>query len=225
MAEITVTLDALDSTDMGLVRRWRNDYAVWQWCRQSGPISDAEQIRWFNRQSEDPSIQMFKVVAKTPEASAAVGVCGLTSIDFQHGRAEFSLYIAPEAQSKGLGRLALALLLDHAFDNLGLNLVWGESFEGNPAMAMFVSLGFVREGVRRQFYWKGGKRVGAHLFSITQGEWCDRRSLASRSGSSPEPSRDGAGADGPGGDQADAPAEGTPARKRAQAKLRPVPKG
>lgn len=186
---IKLELAALDSSDMGLCRRWRNDYAVWKWCRQTGPISDAEQVRWFNKQSEDPSIRMFKVLAKTDDKAAAVGVAGLTAIDYMNSRAEFSLYIAPEAQGKGLGRMALALLLNHGFDNLGLNLIWGETFEGNPAADLFVSLGFVREGVRRQFYFRDGQRIGAHLFSITSGEWRERRSTLSRRGAGAEPPR------------------------------------
>lgn len=211
--ELKVELAALDSTDMGLCRRWRNDYVIWKWCRQTGPISDAEQVRWFNKQSEDPTVRMFKVLATVDGKSAPVGVAGLTSIDFMNSRAEFSLYIAPEAQRKGLGRLALALLLDHGFDNLGLNLIWGESFEGNPAIDLFISLGFMREGVRRQFYFRDGKRIGAHLFSITSGEWREHRSTLSSGGPRPEPLRaepsgDGALGDSSGSDKAAAKVSG-----------------
>lgn len=177
---VTVSLAPLDSTDMGWARANRNDHRIWQFCRQFDLISDAEQIRWFNRQSDDPTIRMYKVMAKSDGAEGKVtegpvGVCGLTSIDHVNRRAEFSLWIAAAMQGRGLGRQALQVLLDHGFSNLGLNLIWGESFAGNPALRMFDALGFKREGVRRQFYFRDGAFIDANLFSITAGEFYERR--------------------------------------------------
>lgn len=171
MSKVTVCLGALDSSDMALVRSWRNDHRIWGWCRQNDLISDAEQVRWFNKQSEDPAIKMYKIVVAKDKALTPVGVCGLTSIDYVNRRAEFSLYVAPEAQGNGLGRAGLALLLGHGFDNLGLNVIWGESFAHNPAIKMFRSLGLCHEGLRRQFYFRDGKFIDAELFSITAEEW------------------------------------------------------
>jgi ribosomal-protein-alanine N-acetyltransferase len=175
--DVTLELAPLDSTDVGLIRSWRNDYRIWRWCRQSDLISDAEQARWFNRQAEDPAIKMYKLVVKTDGKALPVGVAGFTSIDFQHSRAEFSLYVAPEAQGQGLGRRFLEILFTHGFQNLGLSLIWGETFDGNPAAKTFEALGMVKEGTRRQFYWKDGRRIDAHLYSITREEWHGRDAL------------------------------------------------
>jgi RimJ/RimL family protein N-acetyltransferase len=172
---IRLTLEPLDSSDMGLVRAWRNDYRIWQWCRQNDLISDAEQVRWFNRQSEDPTIKMYKLQMATPERTGPVGVAGLTSIDMLNRRAEFSLFIAPDFQGKGLGRVFLGMLFDHGFGNLGLNVIWGETFDQNPAARMFENLGMTKEGTRREFYFRDGRMVDAHLYSITAREWHDLR--------------------------------------------------
>lgn len=196
--QVTVSLAPLDSTDMGIVRSWRNRYEIWQYCRQHDQISDAEQVRWFNRQSEDSTVRMYKLVVTKGKALTPVGVCGLTSIDHVNRRAEFSLFIAPEAQRQGLGRIGLSLLLDHGFKNLGLNLIWGESFEGNPAIRMFVAMGFSFEGRRRQFYFRNGKFIDAHLFSITAEEWNARSDTGTRSSeldSKPSDSCDAASAE------------------------------
>lgn len=169
---INICLQPLDSKDIGLARSWRNDWRVWQWCRQPDFISDTEQVQWFNRQAADPTIRMYKIVAERDEAKPApVGVCGLTSISHLHRTSEFSLYVAPEAQGRGLGTNALKLLLAHGFNNLGLNVIWGETFAGNPAARIFEKLGFVKEGTRRQLYWKDGRQIDAHLYSILAEEW------------------------------------------------------
>lgn len=173
---VTVSLAALDSTDMGLVRSWRNQHEIWKYCRQHDFISDAEQVRWFNRQSEDPTIKMYKVMVKSEVADGKmaegpVGVCGLTSINYLNRTAEFSLYISPPMQNRGLGKVALRVLLEHGFMNLGLNHIFGETFETNPAQKMFESIGFKKDGTRRAFYFRDGRFIDAYLYSILAEEF------------------------------------------------------
>lgn len=188
MTEVEVSLAPLDSTDMGWVREGRNDHNVWKWCRQHNFISDAEQIRWFNRQSEDPTIKMWKIVCQSDEKKAPIGVCGLTSIDYVNRRGEFSLWIKPALQGRGLGKVALSLLLEHGFSNFGLNLIWGESFAGNQAIRMFEALGFKRDGLRRAFYFRDGRFIDAHLYSILAEEFYASRARG-LSADEPAPAR------------------------------------
>lgn len=162
-------LDAICPEMAEELRDWRNDSRIRQWCRQTSLISPRDQDRWMATQNDDKTIQMFAVI--DPSSGVMVGVCGLTSIDLISRRAEFSLYIAPNKQGLGFGQMALKTLVKFGFDELGLNSIWGESFEGNPAMTMFKRVGFKLEGVRRQFYFKQGRFIDAHLFSILKSEF------------------------------------------------------
>lgn len=210
-----LSLAALDSTDVSKCRKWRNRYEIWKWCRQSDFISDIEQSNWFDRQSKDPSIKMYKILTHADDLNSFVGVCGLTSIDWVNRRAEFSLYIDPDKHKRGYGREALKLLLMHAFTNLNLNLVWGESFVGNPAIKMFVQLGFKPEGTRRQFYFKDGKYIDAYLVSLTAKEWREhgKPSAGSESVSNPK----SGGVDRDAGDVLDI----SPIERKSQAPAKP----
>jgi [ribosomal protein S5]-alanine N-acetyltransferase len=168
-----VFLTPFDSDANAYALHWRNDPRIYKWCRQSDIISDIAQDEWFARMSKDPSIRMYVINAEVSEGTLTrfpCGVCGLTSIDYINRRAEFSLYIDPIAQRKGYARAALKTLLKHGFDNLNLNLIWGETFDGNPAAKMFESLGFVKEGTRREFYFKEGRYIDAHLYSVKREE-------------------------------------------------------
>lgn len=154
-----------------MILSWRNDHRIWQWCRQNDLISDAEQLAWFEKQSKDNTIKMYKTTVKTKDKYVAVGVCGFTSIDMTNRRAEFSLYISPNFQGNSFGKKALNCLLTHGFKNLGFNTIWGEVFDGNPAINMFYALGFKHEGTRREFYFRDGKFINAELISIKASEW------------------------------------------------------
>lgn len=175
--EVSLALAPLDSTDMNLIRSWRNDYRIWKWCRQNDLISDYEQSAWFQKQAADQTVKMYKIMLSSYDEKedktniVHVGVCGLTSFDAHNRRAEFSLYIAPAYQGHDLGKASLSCLLTHGFTNLGLNVIWGEVFEGNPALKMFEEVGFVREGVRRDFYLRDGEFIDAHLISLKADEW------------------------------------------------------
>lgn len=167
-----VRLRRIEPTDLPKLMAWRNSYAVRKWTRQWDLISQADQAQWFERQATDPIQRMYAIeMGEGTEPSRLVGVCGLTSIDLINRRAEFSLYIGSEYRRGGLGRLALSTLLAHGFKNMGLNCIWGESFDGNPAMRLFEELGFQKEGIRRSFYFRDGKFIDAHLYSLLASEW------------------------------------------------------
>lgn len=162
-----MNLSPISSFRLDQLRSWRNHDSIRTYCRQVGWISERDQEAWYRRQNDDPTIKMFVI----EDNHIGVGVCGLTDIDHLHRRAEFSLYIAPEQQRKGYGSKSLKMLFDFGFYELNLHMIWGETFSGNPAAKLFESIGMLKDGTRRDFYFKRGMYVDAHLYSITREEW------------------------------------------------------
>lgn len=148
-------------------REWRNTPEIRKWCRQYSLISEDNQSDWLNDLIDDRSIKMFSIDVE----GRPVGVCGLTSIDRVNQRAEFSMYIAPKEQRKGYGKKALILLMMHGFNDQNLNRIWGESFDGNPAMILFKELGFGYEGRQKEAYFREGKFIDSHIVAITRSEF------------------------------------------------------
>ena len=162
-----VTLRRIREQDLETLFKWRNDPAIFKWCRQNDVLSWESHLRWFKRQDLDATIEMYVIVAD----DKLVGVCGLTSIDRLNSRAEFSLYIDPARQGIGLGSSSLKTLISHGFMNHGLNCIWGESFEGNPAAKMFESVGMTKEGVLRDYYFRSGRFIDCVRHSILRIDW------------------------------------------------------
>jgi len=169
-----IRLRGLIADDLGYMFEWRNDPRINHWTRQNDVISSASHKAWFERQAHDPKIKMYAIdsgcVGKHWQAPI-LGVCGLTDIDLINRRAEFSLYIGPEYHGNGYGEAALRLLLEKGFKTYGLNSIWGETFDGNPAAKMVEKIGFKKEGTRRAFYFRDGKFIDAHLYSILNSEF------------------------------------------------------
>lgn len=172
-------LRRIAEADLPTLFEQRNNPDIYKWCRQHSPLHWENHVAWYKAQAKDQSLSMFVLEIR----GVIVGVCGLTSIDMVNRRAEFSLYIDADYHGKGFGKYALGLLLDHGFNALGLNRIWGESFSNNEkALGMFKSLGFEVEGVRRDFYFRDGHYIGATLVSIGRDSFYHLRAL-----SSPEP--------------------------------------
>lgn len=168
-----IVLESLNDNCLSYYRMKRNEYSIWKWCRQNDLIDEISHKKWFEKQSNDPSIKMYQIIVKKDFGNMIAGVCGITDIDRINQRAEFSLYISPEHQRKGYAKSALKTLLSHGFMNQNLNVIWGETFDGNPAYDMFLKLGMKHEGTRRQFYYKEGRFIDAHLVSITKEEYLE----------------------------------------------------
>jgi ribosomal-protein-alanine N-acetyltransferase len=161
-----INLRPIEVRDLPKMREWRNDEGIMQWCRQEIGLSAEKHLAWFQSLQSRNDVCMFAIEAQ----GVLVGVCGLTSITPIHRRAEFSLYIGPEYQRRGYAFHSLLELLRVGFKRLGLHVIWGETFEGNPAAKMFEKIGMTKEGTRRHFYWKHGRWIDAHLYSITEEE-------------------------------------------------------
>jgi len=143
---------------------WRNDPKIYAWTRQNGLLSPSDHEKWLARIQSDPTIKMFGIES---DYGLEVGTCGLTSINPTHGTAEFSLFIAPEHHKKGYGKPALQKLLSYGFKHMRLNCIFGETFEGNHAKNMFLSIGMIEEGKLQSRYFKHGQYINTFMVSIT----------------------------------------------------------
>lgn len=170
-----IYLRSIESDDLPKLRDWRNDPKVRHWCREYSELNMENQKKWFDKINSDPSIRMFAICVLSSDQCVFekdfIGVCGLTSIDPIAGDAEFSLYIAPEYQNHGYGRDSLKTLLKWGFSSANRQIIWGETFEGNPAIVLFLSLGFKIEGLLRRRYFKNGKYIDCYSLSITREEF------------------------------------------------------
>lgn len=162
-----VKLGPLSDIESDVLRAWRNDKNIYQWCRQFEPLEAWTHEAWLKSLPSRSDIKMYLIHAD----DQVVGVCGLTSIDMINRRAEFSLYIAKDYHGHGYGKKALLTLCQHGFWALGLNSIFGETFEGNLAARTFEDIGFQKEGTRRQFYYRSGQFIDAHLYSILRWEF------------------------------------------------------
>lgn len=152
--------------------RWENDENVIDYLSISKGRTIEESIREFLQREADPSIFDFTVYHEEKK----IGRAYLSRYDKNAHSIDITrIYIgAIDQRGKGLGRALMEELLRFCFEELGLNRVTLDYFDGNPAQELYRSIGFVSEGVAREAGFKDGKFNNFNLMSILRREWIER---------------------------------------------------
>lgn len=157
-----IKLRTLERYDLACLRDWRNQMEIRGRSRQYRLLNMDDQERWWERQSQDPTIQMFGIV----HSDLLIGVCGLTNVHWVNRTAEISIYIGSKGHTgKGVGTATLGLLEDIAFEEYNLRRLWAEIYEfNNVSIGLFEKCGFTREGAMCEHIFWNGRYHDAYIY-------------------------------------------------------------
>jgi len=130
------------------------------------PVSSLQQEEWLKNQKQ--SLDTVRCVIQDKVAEKAVGMIVLTDIDCKNGNAEIHIKLAlgDEFRNKGYGTQAINLLVEYAFEELRLHLIYARINKHNIAsQKMFSKCGFMEEGILKERVFKKGKYMDVVLFS------------------------------------------------------------
>jgi len=149
---------------------WRN--ANFKYFRQQFLLSKPDQIRWYNSLKGDKT-RDFYVIDHIDENKLKIPAScfGLTSINYINRNAEFSIIVNPLFEKQGYGEQSLSALFSIGFYQHGLNLIYGEVLEGNPALFLFKKMGMLVEGNLRDRYFKSGQFIYSTMVSLKKYEF------------------------------------------------------
>jgi RimJ/RimL family protein N-acetyltransferase len=153
-----IILRPLNKADIENRVRWFNDPDVRKTLIINEQFELKKTIRWFEKLQADDSRVEF--VIETPQKTP-VGVIGLAGIDSAHQTAEIYLVIGQkEFWGKGVMLEAECLLIDWAFNSLGLEKIWAQTRSDNIASVITMKkIGFQIEGTLRNEKIVDGQRT------------------------------------------------------------------
>ena len=183
------------SADLPAVVRWYRDPEIARLTRyQTRQMSQPEIERFFQVRMLAPDALAYSIV-ELPR-NRLIGFTTFSALDGDNGSVMFHITIGEkDAWGHGYGTEATALMVDHAFRNLGLHRVALSVFEFNErAIRAYRRCGFVIEGRAREAIWRDGRWWDEVSMSVLAPEWRARLArprAASARGAARDSVRDG----------------------------------
>lgn len=166
--------------DKMMIREWRNSLFISSKF-QIAHISEDTHKNWLKSMEEkNPRNIAFFIIADDEK----IGINYLHSIDMKHLTAEAGIFMDPSKVEKysGVGLISSYLMLNYAYDQLGIEKINTEVLEDNKKALRFnKSLGLQLEGIRRGSILKealngeGFNRLDVHLLGMFKNEWYEKR--------------------------------------------------
>ena len=155
-----------------LYGEWYGDPEIWRLTSWSAaPLGPTAVERLFEEREHSPADDSFAIHLR--DEDEPIGVVSLMNISVANASAELSVIVGhPEDRHHGYGAEAIAVLLDYAFGDLGLNRIGLSVFDFNEdAIAAYGKLGFREEGRLRGALKRDDAFHDAILMSVLKQEW------------------------------------------------------
>jgi RimJ/RimL family protein N-acetyltransferase len=150
--------------------RWMNDPDVNYFLAVFLPQTKAKEGEWFDGAGKDDKNVVFAIEILE---GRHIGMIGLHNINWKDRTAMTGTVIGEkELWGKGYGTDAKMLLLDFAFNSLGLEKINSEALEFNERSINYsLGCGYKKEGVRRSQIFRAGRRWNMVQLGILREEW------------------------------------------------------
>ena len=168
-----VRLVAPSKKNLPTFTKWMNDPEIMQYLLVYRPISLGQEEEWYKSMLQQSDMIFFSILKK--EAGKEDILIGNISITLDHRNRVGNLGIAIGEKAywgKGYGSEALRLMIVYGFNTLNLQRLELEVFASNPrAHAVYLKVGFVEEGKRRDAYFINGQYYDAINLGLLKKEW------------------------------------------------------
>jgi RimJ/RimL family protein N-acetyltransferase len=168
----SVALRPVEARDLEKLNAWQNDPETRDLIMGfRGPVRLESTEDWIRNMTEQNL--KTRAIFAIRRGGEIAGVAQLQMIDWVLRTAMLGVYVGDrENRGDGIGEIAVSLILDYGFRALDLHRIGLEVIASNGrAKGLYERLGFVREGVIRQAYQRGGRREDVELWGLLRDEW------------------------------------------------------
>ena len=157
MHNFTITLRALEPTDLDILYKWENDAELWAVSDTVAPFSRKVLWEYLEQNTSDIySTRSLRLMIVENASGEPVGTIDFFNFDPFNNRAELGLFISTQHRGKGLGRMALELLCDYARNHIGMRQIHiTVTTDNEVCLKLFRDYGFVQAGLLKSWVKRG----------------------------------------------------------------------
>lgn len=168
-----IYLRPIEAADLERCQRWMNDPEIRRFILRQTPLDEAEERKWHDNRGRGPYPTDVTLALALKSGDRHVGIVGVHQISWIDRRAVTGAVIGEkDAQDKGYGSEAKALVLEYCFDTLGLHRIASSVLATNPrSLAYLKKNGYREEGRMREHIFRHGKWEDEIMLAILDHEW------------------------------------------------------
>ncbi|WP_336035268.1 GNAT family N-acetyltransferase [Halobacterium yunchengense] len=183
LASDRVTLRPPEREDLDAIREWLNDPCVWRPGASPNPMNDALGEQFFeDALATEDDVKLLACAEQDGDTDAGgaepIGVVGLAATQYgpdETARSrdmELMYYLDPDVHGQGYGTESVGRVVQFAFEDLNLRRLTAYPGAFNDAsVALLESLGFQREGARRDAAYYRGDYYDLLTYGLLREEW------------------------------------------------------
>lgn len=164
-----VTLRPIEKTDVDKLLVWINDREVTQFLATNMPITRIQEENWVQNLPERKN----DVVLAIEVDRVLIGIMGIHNIDWVNKTATTGALIGEkEYWGKGFGTDAKMILLDYAFNTLGLRKICSSVYDFNKRSLRYsLHCGYKIEGTKKKQRLVKGKYRDEIILGLFKKDW------------------------------------------------------
>lgn len=162
----SIVLRAVEESDNAMLLSLINDPDTEMMLGGSSwPVSEAEQLKWFEHQER--SRDVLRCIVALKEDGRAIGTIILSDIDQKNATGHIHIKMSKDGgRGKGYATDAVNTMVQYAFEELRLNCIYANILSYNKAsIKLFERCGCKRDGILRQRVFKKGRFVDMLAYS------------------------------------------------------------
>lgn len=169
MEDPTISVRALEPTDIDQLYTWENDPDVWHLGNTVAPFSRFVLEQYLINSHEDifSSRQLRLMIEYHDSVNDPVAVGSIDLFDFEplHRRVGIGILIDRKYRKRGFARQALQLMLDYCYNTLNMHQVFCNIEADNAdSIRLFTKLGFVKCGMKKKWIWRNHQWIDELMF-------------------------------------------------------------
>lgn len=140
--------------------------------RPPKPQNLEDQKEWIESSTKDDDREDF-IIEYQEERAGSLSIDGLEN---QYRRGEFGLSVHPDHHNKGIGTVAVELILKYAFETMNMHRVTGGYLEHNPpSKRIMEKAGMQEEGRERDFKYVNSEWKDVIWMGILENEYHNQK--------------------------------------------------
>ena len=162
---MNLQLRKIEPSDLPFLYQWENDATMWADSDTHNPLSRHDLHQYIENTTGDIYRDgQLRLIIEDSQLSPLnsqlstkiVGCIDLFDFDARNRKAAIGMYIAPDARGRGVGKQAVQLLLDYAFNFLHLRMVYAIISVNNVACSrLYEQMDFLPSSLLRTWTLEG----------------------------------------------------------------------